>query len=490
MPLMKSFADTFFRTFGATITPDGEEWVVDLPPALAEHFGRARLYLVFSQAGAEPRPLSPTEDLLVYGSRTFDRMLALLEGRGEATWLQLSDQVAVDDSLPLPLHNCRVAHIQTHTRETPYFIFNFRTVYVSDEKQVEVVTVILDEQGRPAAEAVGELAGFKPVDLAGATPPVEPETILRLFDRAGEVARRQVEETAVELEQAIRPRLEKALLRLTTYYRRLSDEVDTGQAEQDEAVRTDLQQDLARKIGDELERHRLRINLQPLSYALALAPFVHYRAGLATRHTTQTLTLTRNLHTGRLDPLLCHHCGEPIDRLALCDNGHPVHADCVESCHRCGREVCRRCGIEACGICGDLTCAACVGTCAYCDRWLCTEHVSTCAICGRSYCSDHAGRCRWCGQSYCQQCLTSQECETCRQALAASESPLPSSITVAGVKGGNYRWRQAENGDYRIYIGRRTGLLSPLRAWAIIVTDKADRIVHWRTVSSFKRLFG
>ena len=491
MPLMNSFAETFFRTCGAIITPDGAEWVVDLPPDLAERFGRARLYLVFSQAGAEPRPLSPTEDLLVYGSRTFDRMLALLEGRGEETWLRLSAQVAVDDSLPLPLHNCRAAHIQTQLRDEPYFIFNFRIVTVSDEKQVEMVTVVLDAQGRPAAEAVGELAGFEPLDPAGETPPVDPEAIRRLFDRAGEAARRQVDATAAELEQAIRPRLEKALLRLTTYYRRLSAEVDTGQAEQDEAIRADLQQDLARKIGDELERHRLRINLQPLSYAVALAPFVDYRASLATRHTVQTLTLTRNLHTGRLDPLLCHHCGEPLDRLALCDHGHPVHAHCVETCHRCDREVCRRCGIQACGICGNSTCAACVEACAYCDRWLCAEHVSTCAICGRSYCSDHAGRCRWCGQVYCQHCLVGgHECESCRYALARLESSRPPSVTIAGLKVDDYQWRHAENGSYRIYIGRRTGLFSPLRAWAIIVTDKANRIVHWRKVSSLKRLFG
>ena len=119
MLLMKSFAEAFFRSFGARIEPQGEEWVVDLPPELAETFGKVRLYLVFSQAQAEPRQLSPTEDLLVYGSRTFDRMLALLEGRGEATWLRLSGRAepAGSNSFPLPLHNCRAEQIQTHLRQ-------------------------------------------------------------------------------------------------------------------------------------------------------------------------------------------------------------------------------------------------------------------------------------------------------------------------------------------------------------------------------------
>ncbi len=493
MLLMKSFAETFFRTFGAQIEPDGEEWVVDLPPELAAAFGKARLYLVFSQAQAEPRPLSPTEDLLVYGSRTFDRMLTLLERRGEATWLRLSARAEPvgSGSLPLPLHNCWAEQIQTHGREEPYVIFNFRIVTVSDEKQVEVMTVVLDEQGRPAAEAVGDLTGFDPIDPAGGTSPVAPDTIRRLFDQAGEVARRQADVTAAQLEQEIRPRLEKAVLRLTTYYRRLIDEVDTGQAEQDEAIRAELQRDLARKIADELERHRLRISLQPLSYAVALVPYADYRASLATRHTAQTLALSRNMHTGRLDSLPCHHCGEPIDRLAVCDRGHIIHPYCVATCHRCDQEVCRSCGIETCGICGNSTCAACIEACAYCKRWLCADHIMTCAICGRSYCSDHAGSCRWCGQAYCQQCLVSgQECESCRCALTAPEAEAAPLVTIVGLKVDDYRWGQAENASYRIYIGRRTGLFSTLRGWVIVVTDQTNQIVHWQKMSSLKRLFG
>ena len=67
MPTMKSFAETFFKSFGAQVSPQADELVVDLPPDLANTFGKSRLYLVFPQGTSqgEPRELSPTEDLLL-----------------------------------------------------------------------------------------------------------------------------------------------------------------------------------------------------------------------------------------------------------------------------------------------------------------------------------------------------------------------------------------------------------------------------------------
>ena len=91
---MRSFAESFFTRFGAATYPLDDELVVDLPPDLAAIFGKARLYLVFADNQSEPRELSPVEDLLIYGSRTFDQMIGLLAGRGEATQLALPTQVA------------------------------------------------------------------------------------------------------------------------------------------------------------------------------------------------------------------------------------------------------------------------------------------------------------------------------------------------------------------------------------------------------------
>ncbi len=497
MPTMKSFAENFFSSFGARFQPQGDEWVVDLPPDLAEAFGKSRLYLVFPPAPGqgEMRELSPTEDLLVYGSRTFDQMLALLESRGEAVclrWPPKLPPVGQDGELssPLPLRNCRILVGEVRSGQEPFYIFNFRAVYLSDEKQELFMNLVLDAEGEVAPAEAGQLTEAEPLSPDDPDFSVEPETMRRMLEQAEAIARSRVVERAAELQQEIRPRLEKALLRLTGYYRRLTGEVDTGDESQDETVRAELQQDLARKIGDELERHQLRVTLTPLNYAIALAPFAHYRLTLTTGHTSQTINLKQNRHTGQVDLPDCHHCREPVDRLALCDRQHIVHAHCLATCRRCHRDICLACGIEACAICGGSVCGECVAACLYCGRWLCAEHVSTCAICGAAHCSDHAALCRWCGQSYCQACVVGPECETCRRALTGlggDPPPLPA-LTASEI--GRYRWFQAANQAFVIYIGRPRGPLSGLRSWLIIVTDQAGNLLVRRTVGAWQRIFG
>jgi len=69
---------------------------------------------------------------------------------------------------------------------------------------------------------------------------------------------------------------------------------------------------------------------------------------------------------------------------------------------------------------------------------------------------------------------------------AAAEISIPS---IANLNVENFRWRQAENNAYWIYIGQRVGLLSPLLDWLIVVTDKAGAVVHWQITGILRRFF-
>ncbi len=155
---VRAFAEAFFAHFGARAFPLDDNLVVDLPPDLTAAFGKERLYLVFADDGVR-RELSPVEDLVVYGSRTFDRMLALLSGRGEVTVACLPARFDPDHA-PLPLHNCLAIKSQVETGYTPYYVVNYRAVYLSDEKREEFLTVVLDADGRPRPDKVGEVTSF------------------------------------------------------------------------------------------------------------------------------------------------------------------------------------------------------------------------------------------------------------------------------------------------------------------------------------------
>jgi len=489
---MKSFAEAFFQYFGARVQVEAGELVVDLPPELDEVFGKERLYLVFPQAEGQGRELSPHEDLLVYGSRIFDRMLGLLAGRGEAAYLPFPQRVSVEQHLPLPLHNCRLLENEIGVRQDQFYIFNFRASYLSDEKLERFIAIGLDHEGRPAPDTQQMLAQFEAQELALDGPvSVKTRPLDQMLEIAGEMARQQVSAEVAELEAVIKPRLEKVLLRLSSYYRRLSDEVNTGDPGQDETVRAELQQELKLKIAEELERHRLRVTIEPISYAVAVIPFAHYRLRLATPNTEQEIDLARNLYTGQIEQFSCFYCRQPLDHLALCERAHPVHAHCLEHCRQCGRDICRGCGIQSCAICQAVACVDCRAACNYCERWLCAQHVQSCAICDQPYCSDHGLRCRRCNQNYCHKCGAGGECLTCRQALAAPPLEVVNLPAIAGLRPEQYRWRQAENKLYVVYLGQRR-LPSFIPAWlggqVVVVVNRAGELVYWDRHGLLKRI--
>jgi hypothetical protein len=481
---MKTFAETFFKHFGAHVSPHEDELVVNLPPDLADVFGKPRLYLVFPEPG-KTRDLTPGEDLLAYGSRTFDQMLTVLKDRGQAAYLDLPVQFAHpaegQDLSPLPLYNCQTLRNYVTSHQDLFYVFNFRAAYVSDEKQEEFVTVVLDVEGRPQPDVAGMLANLDFAQLPTFQPlQFDAHKLRQMLDLASQAAHERADARAAELEKTIQPRLEKVLLRLARYYRRLMEEVKSDDPAQDDAVRADLQRDLSRQIADELERHRLRVTLVPISYALAQVPFARHQLTLRTRHTQQIVQVGQNLHTGQVAPVLCHHCGEAVERLALCDHGHPVHPDCLSTCHRCERDVCHTCGVQPCAMCNQRVCADCVARCAYCDRWLCASHVQRCAICDQAFCTDHSFRCRLCGQLYCSQHERKGKCDTCRSALSG---PIIDAARIAWLEPG-YAWRQAKNQAYTIYVGRRS-----LWRRLIIVTDKSGQVIHREEIGSLRGLY-
>ncbi len=279
---MRAFAETFFTHFGAALTPRPDELVVDLPPRLADHFGKPRLYLIFPAEQKQGRDLSPHEDLLVYGSRVFEGMLALLTGQGEAARLQLPRQVSADiEAIPAPSlrrPQIQVTEVENAAGQAWYYLFNFRVVYVSDEKEESFVTMAVDDLGRSVPALLDLFRQTPPLSTApDSTPTLPAARLSKLAEQAGEEVRLIAARRAAELEQSGRIRLEKTLLRLTGYYRRRIDEVDTGDPAEDESVRADLQQDLEQKIADEMIRHRWRVVITPVSYAAVLLPTVHYR---------------------------------------------------------------------------------------------------------------------------------------------------------------------------------------------------------------------
>lgn len=419
---MRAFAIDFFSAFGAQIEHrSGGELTVHLTPELAEHFGKPSLHLTFRAV-----ELSPFEDLVVYGSRVFDQMVAWLENRGAYTALRLparlsgpADRAALPPTLAL--HNV-TADVHSESRLETCILFNLRLTYTADDRRDELLTLALDEQGKPRPELAQ--AYHDAVEQANA-PALPSETVDLLAERAIELARSHARQRSAEIEREQRPRVERTLERLKSFYEGRSAEIDAGEGEEDETRRAEaaalkafLAEELERKLADEIARHHVQATITSVNWATLTIPFWRYELTLRRPNgLSRALTLDHNLHSGALSPLLCHCCEKPISTLALCDHDHLACPDCLHTCAVCGRDLCDACGIVRDPIGGEWICADCAvrcdacgqafipahtAPCAHCGRPHCQRDLRTCPVCNKQFCTAHVIKCRVCGALRCQ----------------------------------------------------------------------------------------
>jgi len=491
---LQALARDFFTLYGAYVRDDGDARLqVRLPPDLALHFGRDRLYLVFSAA-----ELSPYEDLVAYGSHIFDQMMAWLADRGSRTSWQLPVRAfdhTFDDGPPpeLAFVNCTVEQASARSREELYFFFNFCLTFTADDLRQEIYTIVLDDKGCPHPEMQRALslppdrALLTPLEgdplqetAGGYVPPAEVPTLTRLAELAEQaqaLAVNHAEAQAAALEVDLHKRLRRAVVRLTSYYQRQIEEIAARDETRAGEARQVMQEDLQRKIADELESHRLRVQVRLLSTAQVGRPVRHYQMALQSRHSAGTLALQRDLYTGDLEPVLCHACGQPATEIALCSAGHIAGADCVHTCCDCERDVCTACGVQNCAVCRRPVCQECKSICHVCGGWVCGEHSLECPICGRKACTAHSFRCKICGRRYCTACQARRGvCETCAALLPVSLEDVAGWTGVLAELRRRYpRWAVGQNARYCIYRGVR------FLGHVVVVQDRrTDEIVSRR----------
>ncbi|RME62058.1 MAG: hypothetical protein D6790_06925, partial [Caldilineae bacterium] len=272
---LRAFTQSFFETYGATVRPYSRAGglTVELPPELAQHFGKPTLHLVF-----ENSEVTSLTDLVAYGSRVFDQIMAYLDQQAAVTVQHLPRRHTGAGALlnAVTLRNVAVTDLKLEEQQRPLYLFNWHITFRSDDKHEEIFPVMLDGDGErvPLIQTGGEaVRDAEPLDLdallADAAPEEPPEDgesprlppmthLVRLAETARKFAFYHADVRCVELEKEILPRLHKVLSRLTTYYQQQIDEVYDSH-DPDGEKRRSLEEDLQRKIAEEVENHRLRV---------------------------------------------------------------------------------------------------------------------------------------------------------------------------------------------------------------------------------------
>ncbi len=422
------FATDFFQLFGAQVAAGGSAPAttldVDLPPELAEHFGRPHLSLYFH--GAEPQL---GQELVAHGSRALDRMLALLEQRSAFTLLRLPQRVQGGEALLGALRplNASIRDLRVQEQAQWLFVFHWRITYRADDKRQELYSVAVDEDGRRVPQ-VGDAGGGEQdqtgvVDLAqlladGEAPALERNEegyvlppklpplshLTQLADTARRYAIYHADLRCVTHEAEILPRLHKSLNRLIGYYQQQIEEVYDSHDPDGEKRRV-LEADLNRKIAEEVENHRLHVQVELIGYVAMERPAAVLEMTVTDGKVSAPVRIVQDRYSGVLHRPACHACGTALAAAAIDQSGHLICDNCIEQCRTCQDVVCARCGVENCPVCGGQNCANCGRTCWACGGRACTEHISRCPTCGDEVCHACQAECSACGTRQCRSHL-------------------------------------------------------------------------------------
>jgi len=287
-----------------------------------------------------------------------------------------------------------------------YLRFNFKAAFVSDEKQEELVSILMDvNSGQPAweldeawgrvfLERESHLPDVPQAPLAwraeGSTDasPLSEESLRLLQERAAQAVARKAAPTLQALQKRTARRLELDLARLQTFYddteadlrRRLARTEDEGRRRSLEEKLAFAQADREHKLADARAKYRLRLVLDLINVALISQPKLALVVRIENRYGSIRKNFIWDPLLHRVEPMLCDVCGMPNYRLHLCANGHLACDDCVLYCSACKREFCKLCQAD-------------VGACAVCNRPLCVYSQIRCQVCGWVTCQEHQGQC-------------------------------------------------------------------------------------------------
>ena len=475
---LRTFTQDFFAQFGASAHPVGQQPLgplrVSLADALAQHFGSETLTLAFQQEdvqtlraaereqalddevaasaldtadAAATLPSRSRTELVAYGSQLFDRMVSYLQRHAALTVQALPTRFRDGETLMQAVRPTNAAIAGLHMWETqqPLYLFNWRITYRADDQREELYTVVLEENGSRLpllGESVNDEQDERAVDLdallADAEPAIEqneaghslplkspPMTELtRLAASARKYAIYHADLRCASHEAEILPRLHKSLERLTSYYEQQIEEIRDNHDTDGEKRRV-LEQDLQRKIAEEVENHRLRVRVDLVSYAILLVPIAIAELTLRSARAPHSLstvegngaherlhgqqevvvTVRRNGYSGALRRPRCHACRTETTTVAVDRNGHVTCDDCLRQCAVCREVLCADCGVEPCPVCERKVCDGCGSACWACGERACTEHQSLCPACGDAVCHSCQSECAECGTRQCRSHL-------------------------------------------------------------------------------------
>ena len=299
--------------------------------------------------------------------------------------------------------------VQEEGQQHFYLLCNFKVTFVSEEKQEELVTVVMDVQAGHAVHDPLLLRRLEIIDtepfyadlpiaqprwnapLTGEKATLSAPLLQALLPRTEQALRQQLSERVSALKTRLERHMTLDLARINDYYDEMASDLltrrlRTSEEEIERRQRFEdkmnvLQAERLTKLQDAQGRYSLRVEMQLINLLLVSQAKVVLPVSISNRTVSITRSVVWDPLLHRLEPLVCDVCGEPGEALQLCTGGHLAHEQCLApQCIECKRVFCQCCADQ-------------VGECVVCHRPVCKPSLIKCPTCGRGTCSEHQQLC-------------------------------------------------------------------------------------------------
>lgn len=303
--------------------------------------------------------------LISFHTDVFDSFYQMLGGKGYAGLVELSKEYlkssgfeqAIEERLVFT--NGIFRFQKGEEKKISYLFVNFLYTAVSDDKKEGIVQQAVNEY---------TMAGIDwPCPLSKIETESHPEkrimthSVKESLQRASLIVQNKTRGLLVDFEKKLNHYLNRDIQRLNDYYGTIETEIRkkivkknlTGTEKEKELSRIKAtRNELSRKIRDQKDRYRMRIELRPINVLRATATVVVLSLTLHRKNQTREVSFVWNPFLKQVEPPGCESCFTPCTVFSFCDDRvHIICRNCA-TCRCCGKLNCRVCSKKKCGRCG------------------------------------------------------------------------------------------------------------------------------------------
>lgn len=303
--------------------------------------------------------------LISFHTDVFDSFYQMLGGRGYAGLVELPEghlkslglEQAVKESLVFT--NGIFRFQKREEKKISYLFVNFLYTAVSDDKKEGIVQQVVNEYTLAGIDWSCPLSKIETENPSGER--IIAHSVKEPLQRASLIVQNKVRGLLVDFEKKLNHYLNRDIQRLNDYYGTIESEIRkkivkknlTKTEKEKELSRVKAtRNELSRKVRDQKDRYKMRIELQPINVLRVAATVIVLSLTLHRKKQSREVDFIWNPFLKQVEPLSCESCFVPTKVFTFCDDMvHIICRNCA-TCKRCGKLNCRVCSQNKCSRCG------------------------------------------------------------------------------------------------------------------------------------------